>query len=366
MLAQTSSSSSSSSSITFTCSRCSNTRLKSKSFYIHQHRRTTTNKTSHTTIMSSSSSSSSSSSNGEEGEQEKERTDDNNDENNNAADSNNSNLNMDVLNRRLEQLRLRESETVPMRVLVLDSTLPKQVLTLKFQNKEDVMRTLNCGTSLGKGKLKEGSVFAMLGMSPTNKKVLPCGAEVLLTKFVEESDGTLVELTATRRFKIDREPYLDDDEIPHVRVRFIDDDKACGSLDDYIAPPGTDSFAMMESLRELADNEEALVELSTDLNDLKAKWEDLVINGKRERQENQLDLIKSHLGDFPTDIKEFARRATYICAYINPIPSLGVAFEIRPALLMAPTVGDMLRIAKAGLELSIAKMENEDKNNKQM
>jgi len=30
---------------------------------------------------------------------------------------------------------------------------------------------------------------------------------------------------------------------------------------------------------------------------------------------------------------------------------------------MAPTVGDMLRIAKAGLELSITKMSNEDKNN---
>ena len=74
-----------------------------------------------------------------------------------------------------------------------------------------------------------------------------------------------------------------------------------------------------------------------------------------------MELIKSHLGEFP-DVKSFAKRAVWVCSYINPIPSLGVAYEIRPALLMAPTVGDMLRIAKAGLELSITKMSNEDKN----
>ena len=111
-----------------------------------------------------------------------------------------------------------------------------------------------------------------------------------------------------------------------------------------------------------SDNEEALLELSSDLDVLLEKWERLVIDGKREQQPNHLELIRSHLGEFP-DVKAFARRAVWVCAYINPIPSLGVAYEIRPALLMAPTVGDMLRIAKAGLELSITKMSNEDNNN---
>ena len=271
---------------------------------------------------------------------------------------------MKVLKMRMEQVRLRETETIPLRVLVLDASLPKQKLGLNFGTQSDAKRSLNCGTSVGEGKIPLGTKFAMLGMSPTNKKVLPCGVEVEVTQFEVNDDGsTFVELTGTKRFKIDEQgPYLDEEEIPHVRVRFIDDDKACGSLDDYIPKPGTESFAMMESLGELADNEEALLERSSDLDVLLEKWERLVIDGKREQQPNHLELIRLHLGEFP-DVKAFARRAVWVCAYINPIPSLGVAYEIRPALLMAPTVGDMLRIAKAGLELSITKMSNEDNNN---
>ena len=287
-----------------------------------------------------------------------------NDNDNSKNDSNETDMNMEVLKLRMEQLRLRETETTPLRVLVLDASLPKQRLGLNFGTKGDAKRSLNCGTSMGEGDIPLGTKFAMLGMSPTNKKVLPCGVEVEVTEFEVNDDGsTFVELTGTKRFKIDEQgPYLDEDEIPHVRVRFIDDDKACGSLDDYIPKPGTDSFAMMESLRELADNEEALLELSSDLDGLLEKWERLVIDGKREQQPKHLELIKSHIGEFP-DVKSFAERAVWVCSYINPIPSLGVAYEIRPALLMAPTVGDMLRIAKAGLELSITKMSNEDKNN---
>ena len=308
----------------------------------HHHRRV---------IRAASSSSSSPSSDDDSG-------DNNNNNNNNEAD-----MNMEVLKLRMEQLRLRETETTPLRVLVLDASLPKQRLALNFGTQGDAKRSLNCGTSMGEGDIPLGTKFAMLGMSPTNKKVLPCGVEVEVTQFEVNEDGsTFVELTGTKRFKIDEQgPYLDEEEIPHVRVRFIDDDKACGSLDDYIPRPGTDSFAMMESLRELVDNEEALHELSTDLDDLLEKWERLVVEGKREQQPNHLELIKSHLGEFP-DVKSFAKRAVWVCSYINPIPSLGVAYEIRPALLMAPTVGDMLRIAKAGLELSITKMSNEDKN----
>ena len=38
---------------------------------------------------------------------------------------------------------------------------------------------------------------------------------------------------------------------------------------------------------------------------------------------------------------------------INPIPALGVAYEIRPAMLMATTVGDMIGVAHKGISLSI-------------
>ena len=74
-------------------------------------------------------------------------------------------------------------------------------------------------------------------MSPTNKKVLPYGVEVEATQFEVNDGSTFVELTGTKRFKIDEQgPYLDE-EIPHVRVRFMLTIKR-GSLDDYIPKLG--------------------------------------------------------------------------------------------------------------------------------
>ena len=81
-------------------------------------------------------------------------------------------MNMEVLKLRMEQLRLRETETTPLRVLVLDASLPKQRLGLNFGTQGDAKRSLNCGTSMGEGDIPLGTKFAMLGMSPTNKKSL--------------------------------------------------------------------------------------------------------------------------------------------------------------------------------------------------
>ena len=39
---------------------------------------------------------------------------------------------------------------------------------------------------MGEGDIPLGTKFAMLGMSPTNKKVLPCGVEVEVTQFGSE------------------------------------------------------------------------------------------------------------------------------------------------------------------------------------
>ena len=41
---------------------------------------------------------------------------------------------------------------------------------------------------------------------------------------------------------------------------------------------------------------------------------------------------------------------------INPIPALGVAYEIRPALLMARDTITMLTVATEGIRLSIERL----------
>ena len=85
-------------------------------------------------------------------------------------------------------------------------------------------------------------------------------------------------------------------------------------------------------------------------------WKALVVGGGFERQPDQIDLILSHLGPMPPPM-EAAQRATWVCALVNPIPALGVAYEVRPALLMARNTAEMLEVATQGITTSIDRLK---------
>jgi len=95
--------------------------------------------------------------------------------------------------------------------------------------------------------------------------------------------------------------------------------------------------------------------MAEDLEPLVDEWYGLVRLGEWERIPGQLELIKSHIGEMPPR-NEPARRATWVASLINPIPALGVAYEIRPALLMARDTLTMLTVATEGIRLSIERL----------
>ena len=96
-------------------------------------------------------------------------------------------------------------------------------------------------------------------------------------------------------------------------------------------------------------------QMSFKLEELVDEWTGLVRMGGFERQPDQLQLIRSHIGPMPPP-EEPARRAVWVGALINPIPALGVAYEIRPALLMARDTHGMLKVATDGITLSIERL----------
>jgi hypothetical protein len=75
-----------------------------------------------------------------------------------------------------------------------------------------------------------------------------------------------------------------------------------------------------------------------------------------ERQPGQIDALLESLGDIPPE-HEPTERAFWIGALINPLPAMGVAMEIRPALLSAKTALDRIEIASDGLVRSIKHMD---------
>jgi len=257
----------------------------------------------------------------------------------------------EILLARMRAIRQREASLDVIPIVVLDATVPKQRLPLTFDG-NNPRRNLNAGTWLGTN-VELGQKFGMLGQAPSNGQILPNGVLCEVTRLMMKPSGdTLIELTAGRRFKIYGQPFEDEsnDMAPSARVIWIDDDSGAGQQ--MVLAGDVDTSAALDA-RDFTP--EALA-MALALPEKVQEWLALVVSRGRERQPNQLKLIQSHIGPMPDPRTQPAELACWVAALINPIPALGVAFEIRPALLLAPTVSDMIGIAMKGLALSCEKL----------
>jgi hypothetical protein len=85
-------------------------------------------------------------------------------------------------------------------------------------------------------------------------------------------------------------------------------------------------------------------------------WCNLVRAGGHEKQDGQLDAVLKDLGGMP-DASLPGARAVWVAALINPLPGLGVAWEIRPAMLAAGSSAERLEVAIAGITASIENLQ---------
>ncbi|KAL7544766.1 hypothetical protein ACHAWF_008130 [Thalassiosira exigua] len=77
---------------------------------------------------------------------------------------------------------------------------------------------------------------------------------------------------------------------------------------------------------------------------------------ENERHPGQIDALLRQLRDIPPE-HEPTERALWVGALINPLPSMGVATEIRPALLVSKSAEERVRVALDGLLRSIKHMD---------
>ena len=99
----------------------------------------------------------------------------------------------------------------------------------------------------------------------------------------------------------------------------------------------------------------AMIARAEALEPLVSDWSELV-RGGRERAPGQLDRVMEDIGPMPPAEKP-SQRALWVAALINPLPALGVALEVRPAVLMAPTADLRLQVAETGLRDSIQRLQ---------
>ena len=77
---------------------------------------------------------------------------------------------------------------------------------------------------------------------------------------------------------------------------------------------------------------------------------------QNERHPGQIDTLLKQLGTIPPEY-EPTERALWVGALINPLPGMGVAMEVRPALLVSKRAEERVQIALDGILKSIRHMD---------
>ena len=228
-------------------------------------------------------------------------------------------LNMDLLSQRIQQ---QSAEVSTVRLLMLDAMVPGQQLACPVP--PQLVETMRAADRL-----------VMFGVDPRSRSLCTHGVGVRLLEAEEKEDGDFeVVLAAEGLCEI---IDLGDDEGSRwlgreAKVRWV-------SLD---APDETMT--------------DALLARSAALEKLVDEWASLV-RGGRERSPWQLDDVIRDLGPMP-DADAPSARALWIAGLINPLPALGVALEVRPAALMAPTAEVRLQVVEMGLQDSIERLKS--------
>jgi len=210
----------------------------------------------------------------------------------------------------------QEREWLPL--FVLDPTLPGQHLHLNIFEPRY--------TAMVRRVLEGNRCFGMVGRGRGGEPA-QSGVEVRLLSAAEQFDGRfLVEIVGQRSFKV-LQMSIAVDGLTEAEVEFID-----------LESGSTEGDGAQEAAAAIPP----LVE----------EWQAAVRNGGWERQQGHLAMVLEHLGPMPP-CERPGSLASWTAALINPLPALGVAPEVRPAILSAATPLERVQIAQEGLRCSL-------------
>lgn len=257
--------------------------------------------------------------------------------------------------------------------MILDTMLPRQILQIQIQHE-----TLK---SLMKHRVaQETPTLGMLGMAKlsTGQTVpLKTGAEVQIIQMERAVDeppsGSTstrdsgepwdISLRAGRRFVIEGDVEKTEEGWTEAQVRFLDSQVeeenevkrfSRPSMEDPSGlSAGTDRLSVARAISKSKQFTEPNMNMKDSLS-LVDRWIELA--KENERHPGQIEALLSQLGEIPPE-HEPTERALWVGALINPLPSMGVAMEIRPALLVSKRAEERVQVALDGIMKSIRHMD---------
>ncbi|KAL3777916.1 hypothetical protein ACHAW5_007822 [Stephanodiscus triporus] len=296
------------------------------------------------------------------------------------------------------QLRVRQvrerSDRLPL--MVLDAMLPRQVLRIQIQHPtlKSLMRhrvgmetpTLGMiGTarvSTGRtAPLRAGVEVEIIEMGRSTSGIGPSPHGTVVGIGIGDDDGEEeeeerpwdVSLRASRRFVIEGDVERVDGGWTEARVRYLDSSiEEEGEIRRFSSLSGTDGANDDDddssgggvvvvgdrlSVARAISQSRAFTEPNPRMKDnasLVERWIELA--RQNERYPGQIDALLRQLGDIPPE-HEPTERALWVGALINPLPGMGVAMEIRPALLLSKRAEERVQVALDGILGSIRHMD---------
>jgi len=243
------------------------------------------------------------------------------------------------------QERMKEVNNSHLPLVVIDSILPRQVL--EWTVKKDPVLLEMVRTRLQ----AETPSFGVVGRTQSGK-IFPNGVEVEIVSAHITEGGLQLKLQGGRIFRMTSVDQAAQGW-KQSRVEYVDLEKEESS---------EDVFQMAISLQRAREFTEPNVSMNEDKS-LVEMWIELART--KELVPGQIDNLMRDLGPMPS-WKHPSECALWVGALINPEPSLGVAWEIRPKLLLAKTADERTQIALDGIWNSIQSMEAADKRFRQI
>jgi hypothetical protein len=231
-------------------------------------------------------------------------------------------------------------------LVVLDSMLPRQVLNITITSNALLIQLMRTRIA------DETPYFGMLGMTRSlSGHLVPLKSGVLVDiigkpTVMRDQDGTtyvqVILKGSSKRFRL-----LDPVEVTasgwmEGRVEYFN------SIDDEtesVSRVSKDRFGLARAMAK-----------ARSVPDLVQEW--IALAREKERRFGQIDALLNDLGTMPTPEKP-TDLSLWVGALINPLPAMGVALEIRPALLYAETAEERIMIALDGITQSIRHMRGE-------
>jgi len=289
--------------------------------------------------------------------------------NDNDEDNDGVIFDMSALKSRMAELSDRENK---LPLVVLDAMLPRQILSLNVQNELLMELVRDCLRReepyvgmLGLARLSSGQTIHLARgveveiVTDTTTKSSSSSSSATTASTAATSNpkgGFNVSFKAKRRFKV-VEGGVEQAYVAGVgrkgwtegRVEFLDSEQE----ENDETKNGEDPSSIVRAVTKAKEFTSPNMNTPNNMS-LVERWIELA--KENERQPRQIENLLAQLGEIPPYTQP-SERAFWVGALINPLPALGVALEIRPALLTAKTAEQRVEIALDGIFKSIKHME---------